>query len=149
MTSATAPKTIDLGGMCIRREGVAAAAITPGHLVGVDANGEISKSHVLDGQEGAPAFALEYDLTGMGIDDDYADGDQVLYGIFPNGSKLYALIADGEDIAVGDKLASNGDGTLKEAGATDFVVAEAREAVVTSGAVARCIVEVAAGRGIA
>jgi hypothetical protein len=89
------------------------------------------------------------DLTGRGITDAYADGDQVLYGIFPNGAKVYALIADSEDIALGDKLTSKGNGTLKEAGATDYVIAEAREAIGATTGETRCIVEIATGRGIA
>jgi hypothetical protein len=36
-------------------------------------------------------------------------------GIFPPGSIVNALIADGEDISVGDLLVSNGAGCLMEA----------------------------------
>lgn len=147
MTSATEPKTIDLGGNCIQREAEAGEAITPGMLVEIDSAGELI-AHGTAAQECQPAFALEFAMTGRSITDAYADGDQVIYGIFADGSEVYAIIADGEDIAVGDKLASDGAGALAEAATTDFVVAEAREAVVTSGAVGRCRVEIAVGRGV-
>lgn len=151
MTSATDPKTIDLSqtGYCIQREAAAGQVITPGALVEVAADGDVD--FVLEGQEAAPAFAVENDLTGKGIDDDYAVGDQVRYKIFNQGERVYALIADGEDIDFGDRLTSNGDGTLKEAGNTDFVIARSVNSanVAPSGETARCQVEVMTGRGIA
>lgn len=147
MTSATEPKTIDLGGHCVQREGTAGQTITPGMLVAVAADGDVD--FVTEGQECSAAFAVEFDETGRDIDDNYAVADQVKYKVFTSGSRVNAIIADGEDIAVGDKLTSNGDGALKEAGDTDFVIAEARAVAAPSGSTARCEVEIAPGRGIA
>lgn len=146
MTSATTPKTVDLGGGCIRREAVAGGTITPGMLLGFS-GGEVVAHAVADGPA-QPAFALEYDLTGRGISDNYADGDQVLYGVFPEGARVYAILASGQNVGVDALLASAGDGRLKAATTGDNVIARALEAVNASGGAARIRVEVTRGFGI-
>lgn len=149
MTSATEAKTILIGGCGIQREAKAAAIIRPGHLVALNATLELIP-HGEAGQEAQSAFAVEYDLTGRGIADNYAIGDQVVYHILPEGSRVNALIAANVTTALNSKLSSNGDGTLKLAAATDEVLAIARAVVVGEvGVVKRCIVEVVRGRGIA
>jgi hypothetical protein len=60
-----------------------------------------------------PMFALEDELQGKEISEDYAADDRVLLGIFRTGDEVYARLADGQVTAVGDPLESNGDGTLK------------------------------------
>jgi hypothetical protein len=149
MSSATEAKTILIGGVGIQREAVAAAIIRPGHLITLN-NALAAIPHNEAGQEVPSAWAVEYDLTGRGIADNYAIGDQVVYHVLPEGARVNALIAANVATTLGAKLSSNGDGTLKLAAATDFVVAVAR-AVVTAevGVVKRCIVEVVRGRGIA
>lgn len=144
MTSATVAKTIIITGHCLQKEGIAGATITPGMLVERNANAEVIP-HASDGASAQPAFAVEYDMTGRGIDDNYASGDQVIYKVAYEGSEINALIADGESIAYDDPLTSNGDGSLREAGAGDHVVALARAAATPSGSTARCIVEVTSG----
>lgn len=77
----------------------------------------------------------------------YAAGDRA-GAFYPRDGETYNLIvADGEDIAVGDALTSNGDGTLKEAtttGATpDVVLFYAEEPLVTSGSTGRIRARVA------
>lgn len=151
MNSATDIKTILLSDTAVngpQHEAKAAATITPGMLVEIDSNGELIP-HGTSGQEGQAAVAIENDLTGRGIDDDYSSGDQVRYHVLPDGARFNGIILDGEDIAVGDALASNGDGKLKEAANTDFVVGYARAASAPSGSDGRASVEVAKGRGIA
>lgn len=148
MTSATTPKTVDLGGEGIQREAIANAAITPGMLVTLDASGEIGP-HASAGQEGALGYAKEYDLTGRGIDDAYANGDQVIYKIPAEGSAVYAILATGENVARNAVLTSNGDGRLKAAGATDMVYAIALEAVNATSAAQRIRVLWHKARGIA
>lgn len=148
MTSATAPKTIDLGGQSVQREGIAGGAITPGMLVTVNSSGEVVV-HGTAGQEGARGFAVEYDLAGRGIDDDYAQGDQVVYRTPAEGSRFYGILASGQNVSRGAALTSNGDGRLKAAGDTDFVEGYAAEAVDASGGAARIRVDVHKGRGIA
>ena len=148
-----APKTIILRASTpvLRKEGVAAEAITPGHLVsGPDA---ALVKHAVAAGNARKAFAVEYDPA-KGIDDAYAIGDQVMYGVFKTGEEVYALVAAAAPaIADGDALQSAGDGTLRKAVASaatseaqrDGIVAYAREAVDNSGggAAVRIRVEVA------
>lgn len=149
MTSATDPKTIILTGCGARKEGKAGGAITPGMLLNVR-NVAALVAHNDAGQECQAAIAKEYDLTGRTITQAYANGDQVLYDVLNDGDRFYGLLAASQNIAIGDLVTSNGDGMLKEAGATDFVIGIARTALVTGvGVTGRLIVEVALGRGIA
>ena len=150
MSSQDTLKTIVLSS-CegIMREAVAAVAIRPGMIIKLDNTNKAIPDNVA-GQEAQPAVAIENDLTGRGIDDNYAIGERVRYRVLPDGAKFFGIIAASQNIAIGDVLSSNGDGTLKEAAVTDQVVGYARSAVVTGvGVTARCIVEVGYARGIA
>ena len=135
-----AVKRIILKGTPLRDEGVAAAAITPGHLVeevaaGVQVHGDA-------GENAIPTFAVERDLTGDGIDVDYAANDQVLLAHCRTGDVVNALLAAAATaVPNGGWLESAGDGTLRIAttdAATDDtqrlgIVARALEAVNNSG----------------
>lgn len=145
MTSATEPKTIDLYGVGIQNEAtVTDAAITPGMLVVRSATGV--RPHNVAGGSAAPAYAVENDLIGEGIDDDYAIGENCIYRTFAQGSAVNALLAPSQTIAVGALLQSNGDGKLIVAAAADNVVAQAVQAVTTgSGVTARIKVEILTG----
>jgi hypothetical protein len=57
-------------------------------------------------------FALEDELQGHGIDDDYVAGDKVQVGIPGRGDEVNALIADNETCSIGSVLESDGDGRL-------------------------------------
>lgn len=146
MTSATDPKTIILAGHCLHKEAIAGATITPGMLVERNASENLIP-HGTSGGSAQPAFAIENDLVGRGIDDDYASDDQVMYKVVYEGGEVYALIADGEDIDYDDPLTSDGAGALREAAAGEPVVARSRNSanVAPSGTTARCVVEVATG----
>lgn len=128
MTSQENPKTVELYGGGLQHEADALGAITPGMLVERAAGGV--QAH---GTAGGPAnlhFAKEFGMTGRGLDDAYAEDDQVIFCTYYPGSGVYALVAAGaEAIAEGDLLASAGDGTLAVAGADEVAVAQALEAV--------------------
>lgn len=139
-------KTIVLKGHFVRKEQVASAAITPGHLVQVHASGGAPRlrPHNDAGGNAQRAFALENDLVGGGINDAYVVGATVQYGVFAPGSEVYAWLAAGENAALGAALESAGDGTLQvhtpvNTDATDVnipaapIVAYAAEAVDNSG----------------
>ena len=145
MTSATEPKTIDLYGVGVQNEAaVTDAVVTPGMLVVRSATG--IRPHNVAGGSAAPAFAVETDLIGEGIDDNYAIGENAIYRTFAQGSAVYALLAPSQTIAVGALLQSNGDGKLIVAAAADNVVAQAIEAVTTGvGVTARIKVEILTG----
>ena len=133
MTSATAPKTIDLFGTGIQNEALCTdAAVTPGMLITRTATGV--RPHNVAGGAASPAFAVENDLIGGDIADAYAIGGNVIFRTFAAGSAVYALAhAGGAAIAANALLKSGGDGTLELAGDDEVVVARALEAVDNSG----------------
>jgi hypothetical protein len=120
-------------------EKVANAAITPGMLIELMSTDKV-RAHASAEGNVFPMFALEDELQGNGIDDAYAADDQVQYWIPQRGEEVYAIIADGQAIAIADLLVSNGDGYLREYSAeiqSDVepslqIVAQAIEAVDTS-----------------
>jgi len=123
--------------------------ITPGMGVEYDSNGDLIPVDSVEPTGATARFAIEpqvSDTTGRSnpVDDDYTETDEVVHYInFRSGDELdEALLASGADlgtaseadISIGDKLAFNDDGTLKEATAAGAEVAVAREAVDNSGA---------------
>ncbi len=105
-------KTIIVVGaeLAIRKEGIAAGVITPGHLVqGPDTDIVVHAGAALTAQK---AFAMENEVVGGEIGTNYADNDTVLIAVMPPGSVVYA-IADGTGVTAEDFVESNGDGTLQ------------------------------------
>ena len=96
-------------------EFVAGAAITPGMLVALDENGKVEPHGTAEGNA-IPMFALEDELQGKTIEDEYATDDPVQVWVAGRGDIVYALANSGATINVGDFLVSAGDGTLKPAG---------------------------------
>lgn len=144
MTSATTPKTIALAGPFVQKEGVAGGAIKAGMLVKDIAGAVVA--HDGAGLAAAPAFAFPIQtVNGEDMATDYASGDQIIYGVFAEGSHVYAYLASGQNVAAGALLQSNGSGYLSAASTADNVVARALEAVNASGAAARIRVEVVKG----
>ena len=114
-------------------EFAAGGAITPGHLIAVNSAGAVVV-HATAGGNVLPMFALEDELQGKGIDDAYASGDQVQCWIPYRGDIVYALLEDGQSVAIGDFLGSTGSGTLQvlteeSAGPVEVIVGVATEAV--------------------
>lgn len=139
----------------LQADGEANEAITPGHLIEYDTSTELYKKHATDDGIGImPLFARKAPYAGtedadgtIPIDVAYAQGDQCYAGIALRGARVNALIKANEDIAVGDKLVSAGDGTLRELQTgtspddTNGCLAVAREAGTDTSAF-RLIVEV-------
>jgi len=154
MTSRDTPKTVLLGGAPIGREAAAGGTITPGMFVLLNSAGAVV-AHSAAGAQGCNLVAREMELVGNTIDDDYENGDRVLYWACKPGDRIYALLADGEDVAAGALLESDGAGALQAvtAAAQDgegvvtfpgHACARALEAVdnAEGGAVARIKVEI-------
>lgn len=130
----------------IVNEGVAGGVITPGMLLeisgaGSNGNPEYSAHSTAEGAA-AKFFALEDELQGKGIDDNYAANDPVQVWVAQAGEEVYAIVCESQTIAVGELLSSHGDGTLQKlVGSTAVdqqVVAVALEAVTTgAGATSR------------
>lgn len=91
----------------------AAAAITPGHLIELISDGTV-RNHATASGNALPMFALEDELQGKGIDDDYAAADRVQCWIPGRGDIVNALLKDGQSVVAGDFVESAGDGTLQK-----------------------------------
>ncbi len=104
-------KTIIVVGaeQCIRKEGIAAGVITPGHLIQGPAGDLVVHANATD--TAMKNFAVENEVVGGGIDDDYADNDTVLYAAMPPGSIVYAIAGTG-GVTAEDFVDSLGDGRL-------------------------------------
>ena len=125
------------GYLNVNNEAKAAEIITPGMLIELTSAALVQPHSTVEGNVAA-CFAMEDALQGKGIDDNYAVGDIVQCWTPVRGEEVNAILADGYDIDVGDFLASNGDGMLREyagesGGGVQPLVAVAREAVDTSG----------------
>jgi len=129
--------TVLLGQPVLNEDGVAAEAITPGHLVAGVAS--LVKHATANGP--GRSYALERDELGTGITTAYAIADKVKVGAFPGGTRVYAHLASGEAITVDDFLGSNGDGKLK-AWASGPYIARALETVTAINNSTRIRVEV-------
>ncbi len=106
--------TIVLKGKGIRKERLSDAVITPGELVELMSTGLISP-HANAGLLAQKSWAVENEVIGGEIDDDYASGDNVIYEVLPYGAEVNALVpASAAAIVIGDKLESNGDGTVRK-----------------------------------
>lgn len=91
----------------------AAAAITPGMLVEFTSAGKVQAHSTAEGNA-IPMFAKENELEGQGLSDAYAADDQVQVWIPQRGDQAYAILADEQNVAVGDFLESNGAGYLQK-----------------------------------
>ena len=118
----------------VMEEYAAVAAITPGMLIELTSTGEVQVHDAAAGV-GEKMFADEDQFQGKTIADAYAVGDKVSCWLPQRGDVVYAFLADGENVAVGAKLVSDGAGALQEAGSIEEnVIAVALETVDLSGA---------------
>lgn len=122
------PKRIQLKGDKHFEEAVAAAAILPGMLVSLTSVGKITP-HASLGGVAEQNWAVEDALQGLTINDAYAVGDLAFYVQPRAGDIIYALLEDGENVAIGDKLMSAGNGHVKKQTSTNTTVAIALDAV--------------------
>lgn len=109
-------------------EALAGGTITPGMLITKNSSGKFI-AHNSAGGACLPQFAIEDSLQGRTIGDDYVADELVRAVTAKPGDHVLAHIADGENIAIGDMLSSNGDGTLQKLAGTERPVARANEAV--------------------
>lgn len=98
----------------IINEIVAAGTITPGMFLVLGSGGTVTAHATAGGNAVPKMFALEDALQGNAIDDNYVSGNKVQV-LFPRpGDEVLAVLADGENVSIGDLLESNGDGYLKK-----------------------------------
>lgn len=117
----------------IVEEFVANAAITPGMLIELMSTNKVRAHADADGPVTPKMFALEDELQGNGITDAYSANNVVQVWVCVPGEQVYALLADGENASIGEKLVSNGNGYLKcasgDSSTEEAYVAIAMEAV--------------------
>ncbi len=91
------------------------SGIKPGMLIKLNSSGEVIKHATEGGVLGDETLiALEDALQGKNADTAYTDGAIVFFAVAPPGSTFYLLIEDEQDIDIGDKIMSAGNGLLKE-----------------------------------
>jgi len=110
----TRSKTILLLGDAIYKEAKSTAAtILPGHLIQKVAAGTVQKHGTAAGNA-QRMFAVEDEGQGKTISDLYVNSTLIKYVIPVRGAEINAVLANGQNVAIGDPLESNGDGTLRK-----------------------------------
>lgn len=111
------PNTIWLGGPRTQVNDLAAGvAICPGHLVEryVPSGTQVRLRPHATASVGTGRFvATEASMLNKNVNDGYAINDLVEVSELAGGSSAWMLIPSGQNITAGQKLESNGDGTLK------------------------------------
>lgn len=97
----------------IEEKTATAVAITPGYLVELTSAGTV-QAHSTAGGNVFPMFALEDELQGNGIATNYAVSAKIQCWVPGRGDEVYALLKDGENVAIGDFLESAGNGQLQK-----------------------------------
>jgi len=120
--------------LSVQEEHTVGTAFIPGMLLEFDSNAKL-KPHTVEGGPAGLMFALEDELQGGGIDDQYVVDDVAQVWLPTRGDMVYAFLASGENVVVGDFLVSAGDGTLKKynASAGGWIIGQAMENVDLSG----------------
>jgi hypothetical protein len=110
------PKTILLRGDPLYGEARATAEIRPGMVIttsgGVRTMRNDPTCAPATAGAVAPIVARENDIVGKRIDDNYAVGDNVLFIHLRRGDQVYALLANGVNVAVGGGLSVGPGGLL-------------------------------------
>jgi len=137
-----AKNTIFRGDVSITRpvqvEGIASAALTPGHLV-FKGSGEYSVHATDGGGAGVRLYVVDKNtLLQQSVSETWASGDTALAYEPRPGERYNMVVAASQDItAVDTALASNGDGTLRIAVVgTDDVICYADEIINTGASAA-------------
>ena len=97
----------------IFKEKVAVAAITPGMIIERTSADKYQAHSTAGGNVTPVVVAIEDELQGNGIDDAYSADDQVQAWYPQSGDEGYCILADGENVVIGDDLESNGAGYLR------------------------------------
>lgn len=132
--ASTIPNTILLNsvGHTHLKESPANGVITPGDFLERATDGDFQRQSSA-GQAGPNLIAVENDLIGDEITDDYATGENVRANFLKNGDEVFAFVAaSAAAIVIGDGLVFDGAGGVKKVTA-EVVVATALEAVDNSG----------------
>jgi len=139
-------KTITIKGDGVRNERQANGTITPGHLLVLQSTGKVVV-HASAGNVAQKMVAVEDDLQGKEITDNYTTGNRVQYNVFRPGDVFLGILADGQNASIGSFLESNANGELRvyaadSAGAVEYpnsIVGQAITAVNASDSAATAV----------
>jgi hypothetical protein len=126
-------------------EGDAAEVITPGHVVEHNGSGGIIKNLIAASANVPVMVAVENDMFGGGLDDNYAVGARVLYQHLLPGAEFHGLVAAAAPaIAYDDWITTAAGGTLVKAASEATAIGRACAALDNSagGTAARLRVRV-------
>ena len=109
-------RTIHQWGKPRRVEGLASTStIYPGHLVEMTSAAlDTWKLRATAAGKNEKAVAIEDDLQGNPVATAYTANNRIQVNIYRSGEECIVRVANGENIAKGDKLIANSDGTVKE-----------------------------------
>ena len=109
------PKTIKVKNYSDVNEEIVATAVAvlPGTMVELTSAGAV-QAHSTAGGNVLPMFAFEDELQGKTIDDTYLASDVIQVWIPGRGCIVFAILADNNDVSIGDFLESNGAGYLQK-----------------------------------
>jgi hypothetical protein len=95
------------------------AAFYPGHLIELMSTNKFRKHATAGGSVTPIMFAIEDTLQGKDISDGYAADDRAVCIIPQRGDFIQAVLKDGQNVAIGDKLESAANGVLQKHAADD------------------------------
>lgn len=148
-------KTIVQKGDMLQKEAKAASASTiyPGDILIRDSAGAVKEHATAYGPVRPLKVAIEDYLQGNEVSEVYTAGNIVQYVTPKSGDEMLLRLATSQVIAIGDRLVSAGDGTVRKYVAqydsdigedyVDTVIGEALEAVTTTGSIDFILVEIA------
>lgn len=110
--AASAPGKVLLRGEPFAFEREAAGVITPGNLIALGSGNTVTREGTGGGWCGW--IAVENALAGDDLDHNYASGEVVQIHHCRPGDVVYALLADGQNAAIGDRLQPAASGELSE-----------------------------------
>ena len=98
----------------IKDEKIAAAAFYPGHLLEITSAGKFQKHSTASGPVIPVIVAKEDVLQGNGVDTAYSADNQAMAWLPQSGAILNFRVANGQSIAIGDKIESAGSGEVQK-----------------------------------
>lgn len=97
----------------VQHEALANEAITPGHIVQMLSTGKIQKNDLV-GERVPVRVAIEDSNQGNDKDDNWASGSQVQYRFFRPGDEVLVRLANGQSVAIGDRLEAAAGGEVRK-----------------------------------
>jgi len=101
----------------IKKEALASGTVKPGFLLErTSATADTVKAHAQSGRKTGPTLvALEDEIQGNGVADSYLTTTRVFFKALKPGDEVVLRAANGQNIAKGDLVASNGNGYVRKA----------------------------------